>query len=56
VARHSLHIEGQALDFYIPGVELRELRRAALKLQFGGVGYYPRAKFVHLDCGPFRTW
>jgi uncharacterized protein YcbK (DUF882 family) len=27
-----------------------------LKLQYGGVGFYPRAKFVHLDCGPFRTW
>jgi len=56
VARHSLHIEGQAVDFYIPGVAPRELRRAALKLQYGGVGFYPRAKFVHLDCGPFRTW
>jgi uncharacterized protein YcbK (DUF882 family) len=56
VARHSLHIEGQAMDFYIPGVELRKLRHAALKLQYGGVGFYPRAKFVHLDCGPFRTW
>jgi uncharacterized protein YcbK (DUF882 family) len=56
VARNSLHIEGQAIDFYIPGVGLRELRHAALKLQYGGVGFYPRAKFVHLDCGPFRTW
>jgi uncharacterized protein YcbK (DUF882 family) len=56
VARNSLHIEGQAIDFYIPGVGLRELRHAALKLKYGGVGFYPRAKFVHLDCGPFRTW
>ena len=56
VARHSLHIEGQALDFYIPGVEPRELRHAALKLQYGGVGFYPRKNFIHLDCGPFRTW
>ncbi|TKB53893.1 MAG: DUF882 domain-containing protein, partial [Nitrospira sp.] len=42
VAQHSLHIEGQALDFYIPGIEIRELRHAALKLQYGGVGVYPR--------------
>lgn len=56
VARHSLHMEGQALDFYIPGVTPRELRHAAMKLQYGGVGYYPRKHFIHLDCGPFRTW
>ncbi len=55
-ARHSYHVEGQALDFFIPGVKPRDLRTAALKLQYGGVGYYPRAKFVHLDCGPFRFW
>jgi len=55
-ARHSLHVEGQALDFYIPGVKPRELRHAALKLRYGGVGFYPRAQFIHLDCGPFRTW
>jgi uncharacterized protein YcbK (DUF882 family) len=56
VARHSLHVEGQAIDLYIPGVRLRQIRQAALKLQYGGVGYYPRSKFVHLDCGPFRFW
>jgi uncharacterized protein YcbK (DUF882 family) len=55
-ARHSLHIEGQAVDFFIPGVRLREIRQAALKLQYGGVGYYPRSAFIHLDCGPFRSW
>jgi uncharacterized protein YcbK (DUF882 family) len=56
VAQHSLHVQGQAVDFYIPGVKLREIRRAALKLRYGGVGFYPRAKFIHLDSGPFRTW
>jgi uncharacterized protein YcbK (DUF882 family) len=55
-ARHSLHVEGQAVDFFIPGVRLREIRQAALKLQYGGVGYYPRADFIHLDCGRFRSW
>jgi uncharacterized protein YcbK (DUF882 family) len=56
VARHSLHVEGQAVDFFIPRVQPRVIRQAALKLQYGGVGYYPRAKFIHLDCGPFRSW
>ena len=56
VAQHSLHVQGQALDFYIPGVKIREIRHAALKLRYGGVGVYPRAKFIHLDSGPFRTW
>ena len=56
VAQHSLHVQGQALDFYVPGVKLRDLRHAALRLRYGGVGFYPRAKFIHLDCGPFRTW
>lgn len=56
VAQHSLHVQGQAVDFYIPGVKLREIRHAALKLRFGGVGFYPRGKFIHLDSGPFRTW
>jgi uncharacterized protein YcbK (DUF882 family) len=55
-ARRSFHVEGQAVDFFIPGVHLRRIRHAALKLQYGGVGYYPRAKFIHLDCGPFRSW
>lgn len=55
-ARHSYHVEGQALDFFIPGVKPRVIRQAALKLQYGGVGFYPRAEFIHLDCGPFRSW
>lgn len=55
-ARHSYHVEGQALDFFIPGVQPRVIRQAALKLKYGGVGYYRRAQFVHLDCGPFRSW
>lgn len=55
-ARHSLHVEGQAVDFFIPGVRLRTIRQTAMKLQYGGVGYYPRGKFIHLDSGPFRFW
>jgi len=55
-ARHSYHVEGQALDFFIPGISTRAIRHAALKQRYGGVGFYPRAGFVHLDSGPFRHW
>ncbi len=54
--RNSLHVQGQAIDLQLPGVHPKVIRQAALKLAFGGVGYYPRSKFVHLDSGPFRTW
>jgi len=56
VARHSLHLRGKAIDFRIPKVGLSSLRKAALRLQEGGVGYYPGAGFVHIDSGRFRTW
>jgi uncharacterized protein YcbK (DUF882 family) len=56
VARHSLHLEGKAIDISVPGVALNKLRKTALNLQYGGVGYYPGAGFVHLDSGNFRTW
>ena len=55
-ARNSLHMQGQAIDLQIPGIHPKMVRQAALELGFGGVGYYPRSKFVHLDSGPFRTW
>jgi uncharacterized protein YcbK (DUF882 family) len=56
VARHSLHVDGMAADIRIPGVRLKDLRRAALALKAGGVGYYPRTGFVHVDVGPVRRW
>jgi len=56
VAKHSKHIEGKAIDVYLPDRALKELRRAALVLGRGGVGYYPESHFVHLDVGPVRTW
>jgi len=55
-ARHSYHVSGQAMDVQIPGVPLRTIREVALRLGCGGVGYYPRGKFVHLDSGPVRHW
>lgn len=56
VARHSLHLEGRALDLRLDGVETRRLRAAALALARGGVGFYPASDFVHLDDGRVRTW
>ena len=58
VAQHSQHILGKAMDFYVPGAPLEELRAVGLRLQRGGVGYYPTsgAPFVHLDVGPVRHW
>lgn len=56
VAKRSLHMEGKAIDVRIPGVPLAELRDAASSLQAGGVGFYPREQFVHIDTGRVRTW
>jgi uncharacterized protein YcbK (DUF882 family) len=58
VARFSQHTVGKAMDFYIPGAPLEELRDAGLRLQRGGVGYYPSSgsPFVHLDVGSVRHW
>lgn len=58
VARFSQHTLGKAMDFFIPGAPLEELRDAGLRLQRGGVGYYPSSgsPFVHLDVGSVRHW
>jgi uncharacterized protein YcbK (DUF882 family) len=56
VAVHSLHLEGKAIDICVEGRSLSQIRRAAWKLQGGGVGYYPRTGFVHVDTGRIRWW
>ena len=58
VARHSQHMLGHAMDFYIPDVALENIRAAGLRLQRGGVGFYPTSgsPFVHLDTGSVRHW
>ncbi len=56
VARHSLHMEGRAIDVRLPGVPLADLHQAALSLHAGGVGFYPREQFVHIDTGRVRNW
>lgn len=56
VAVNSFHSSGRALDMRIPGQSTRNVYRAAMNGQLGGVGFYPRSNFVHLDVGPVRTW
>ncbi len=56
VASNSLHLQGRAIDISAPGVALERLRAAALDAHAGGVGYYPRSGFVHLDTGRARAW
>jgi uncharacterized protein YcbK (DUF882 family) len=56
VAKRSQHIYGKAVDLYVPGHKLDDLRRAALSLRRGGVGYYPRSNFIHVDTGRVRFW
>ena len=58
VARASQHMLGHAMDFFIPGVQLEQIRFAGLRLQRGGVGFYPTSgsPFVHLDTGSIRHW
>ncbi len=56
VAKNSLHMYGKAVDIRVPGYSIKGLKLAAMDLQAGGVGYYPRAGFVHLDVGEVRYW
>jgi uncharacterized protein YcbK (DUF882 family) len=56
VAVNSFHCKGQAIDVRVPGVALNRLRKAALSMKAGGVGYYPDDNFVHVDTGPVRRW
>lgn len=56
VAKHSYHTLGRAMDFHIEGISLSNIRKAALNMRAGGVGYYPKSNFVHIDTGPVRHW
>ncbi len=56
VAKRSLHMQGRAIDIRLPGCELKTLRDAALALKAGGVGYYARSDFIHVDTGRVRRW
>ncbi|MHA1189282.1 MAG: DUF882 domain-containing protein [Alphaproteobacteria bacterium] len=58
VAKHSQHMRGKAIDFYIPGTHVSKIRAIGLRKHLGGVGYYPTSgsPFVHLDTGSVRHW
>ncbi|TDW35661.1 uncharacterized protein YcbK (DUF882 family) [Rhizobium azibense] len=58
VAEKSQHMLGKAMDFFIPDVKLAKLRAIGMKMQVGGVGFYPKSgsPFVHMDVGGVRAW
>jgi uncharacterized protein YcbK (DUF882 family) len=56
VSEHSLHMSGKAMDFRLPDADMARVRAIAMRLQHGGVGYYPGSNFVHLDAGSVRAW
>lgn len=56
VAKKSFHMRGKAMDFQVKNVSSKSLRRIALALKAGGVGYYPGARYIHVDSGNVRTW
>lgn len=56
VAKNSQHIPGKAIDVRLRGLDTARLRDVALELQLGGVGYYAKSNFVHLDTGRVRRW
>jgi uncharacterized protein YcbK (DUF882 family) len=56
VAKHSLHMDGRAIDIRLPGCATSDLHKAAVSLKKGGVGFYPNSRFVHLDTGRVRYW
>lgn len=55
-ARNSYHLKGQAADIRLPDGHLASLLKVATVIKGGGVGYYPRDNFVHVDVGPVRYW
>jgi uncharacterized protein YcbK (DUF882 family) len=56
VAEYSQHILGKAMDTTMPGMSMEQIREIGMRLQRGGVGYYSRENFVHLDVGNVRYW
>ncbi|KQQ86538.1 hypothetical protein ASF77_19730 [Massilia sp. Leaf139] len=56
VAKHSMHMDGKAIDIRLPGKNLAQLHKAAMAMKAGGVGYYPDSQFVHMDTGRVRYW
>ncbi len=56
VARNSLHMKGMAADLRLQNRSVGQMAKAAAVCNGGGVGTYPKSNFVHMDCGPVRSW
>jgi len=56
VAKNSMHLQGKAVDFRIPSMNLSALKNAARQMGAGGIGYYPKSGFLHIDTGRKRNW
>ncbi len=56
VAKKSLHMKGMAIDLRLPGVATSRLRETAISMRAGGVGYYRKSDFIHMDTGRVRSW
>ena len=56
VAKNSRHLRGQAADLRLASRSVNQMARAAQSCNAGGVGRYTGSNFVHMDCGPVRTW
>lgn len=56
VARNSMHMYGQAMDIRLPHYKTSKIRDLARRMKAGGVGYYPKSDFVHVDTGKVRSW
>ncbi|MBC8553074.1 MAG: YcbK family protein [Nitrospira sp.] len=56
VAKKSFHMYGQAADIRLPGYSLKKLRKVLMKQKMGGVGYYSKSRFIHVDVGEVRYW
>ncbi|WP_374655831.1 DUF882 domain-containing protein [Dongia sp.] len=56
VAKKSMHMQGKAIDIRLRDVKLADLRLDAMAMKVGGVGFYPKSDFVHVDTGRVRSW
>jgi uncharacterized protein YcbK (DUF882 family) len=56
VAKRSLHMQGKAIDIRVCSCDLAKLHKTAISLKAGGVGYYPKSNFIHVDTGRVRYW
>jgi len=56
VAKHSLHMQGRAIDIRLTGVDTSKLRNYCISMERGGVGYYQKSDFIHVDTGRVRSW